>query len=84
LDSLEPHVAITRLAAKTGTLLPKFGDDSPSSLYAAEAALLQSKRIIPLLHVRNSLGLGANVRNWMSDRDGTWHLEDVWLGAEKP
>jgi peptide/nickel transport system substrate-binding protein len=84
LDSLEPHIAITRLAAKTGTPLPKFGDDSPSSLYAAEAALLQSKRIIPLLHVRNSLGLGANVRNWMSDRDGTWHLEDVWLGAEKP
>jgi peptide/nickel transport system substrate-binding protein len=84
LQSLEPRVVLTTLAAKTGIPVPKLGDDSPSSLYAAEAALLQSKRIIPLLHVRNSLGLGANVKNWSADRDGSWHLEDVWLGAEKP
>jgi peptide/nickel transport system substrate-binding protein len=83
LVSLEPGVVLTALAARTGIPVAKFGDDSPSSLYAAEAALLQSKRMIPLLHVHNSLGLGANVRNWTADRDGTWHLEDVWL-AEKP
>jgi peptide/nickel transport system substrate-binding protein len=84
LQSLEPRVVLTMLAAKTGMSVPKFADDSPSSLYAAEAALLQSRRIIPLLHIRNSLGLGAKVKNWSADRDGTWHLEDIWLGAEKP
>ena len=84
LQSVEPHVVLTMLSGKTGMSVLKFADDSPSSLYAAEAALLQSKRIIPLLHIRNSLSLGANVRNWSADRDGTWHLEDVWLGAEKP
>jgi peptide/nickel transport system substrate-binding protein len=84
LQSVVPTVVLTTLAARTGIPVPKLADDSPASLYAAEAALLQSKRMIPLLHVRNSLGLGANVRNWSTDRDGTWHLEDVWLGAEKP
>jgi len=84
LQSLEPRFVLTMLAAKAGMPVPKFADDSSASLYAAEAALLQSRRIIPLLHVRNSLGLGANVKNWTVDRDGTWHPEDVWLGGEKP
>jgi hypothetical protein len=27
-----------------------------------------------------SYALSPNVQDWNQDRDGTWHLEDVWLG----
>ena len=29
-------------------------------------------------------GIGAGVRNWTPMRDGTWHLEDVWMSTERP
>ena len=57
---------------------------SASTAYAAESALLQSQRVIPLLHLRTAIALGANVMGWQEDPDGSWRLQDVWLETGKP
>src|SRR5581483_2601445 len=87
--SANPHVAMTRLAETLGLPQPKFASDSTDDLYAAESSLLQSRRVIPLLHLRTASEVRPNIRDWAQTQDGSWHLEDVWLspekiGAEKP
>ena len=84
LPSLDPQVALSELAGAVGLPQPKFDGDPASSLYAAESALLQSQRVIPLLHVRTSVALGANVMGWQEDPDGSWHGQSVWLETGKP
>jgi hypothetical protein len=84
LVSLDPRVALATLATTLGLPQPKLPSDSVDSLYAAETALLDSQRVIPLLHVRVAAGVGPAVRNWTANPDGVWPLQDVWLGAEKP
>ncbi len=84
LPSLDPQVALSELAGAVGLPQPKFDGDPASSLYAAESALLQSQRVIPLLHVRTSVALGANVMGWQEDPDGSWPGQSVWLETGKP
>jgi ABC-type transport system substrate-binding protein len=84
LASLAPNVALKRLAAGLGLSQPKFANQSAESLYWTEKALLQSQRVIPLLHLRFAFGRNATVKNWTLQRDGSWRLDAVWLGAEKP
>lgn len=84
LASLDAHVALGELGAALGLLRPKFASNSVDDLYAAENALLQAQRVIPLLHLRAACGVSATVRNWSEVRDGNWRLPDVWLAAEKP
>ena len=84
LPSLDAQVALSEVAAILGLPSPRFEGDPAYSLYAAESALLQSRRVIPLLHLRNATALSANVMGWREDPDGAWHLPDVWLEAGKP
>ena len=84
LPSLDARVALSELAASLGLPSPIYDGDSAYSLYAAESALLQSRRVIPLLHLRAATALSANVMGWHEDSDGAWHLPDVWLEAGKP
>lgn len=84
LASLDPNVALKRFATTLGLPQPKFTSQSAESLFWAEKSLLQSQRVIPLLHLRFAYGMSIAVRNWTSERDGSWRLDDVWLGAEKP
>jgi ABC-type transport system substrate-binding protein len=89
LVSLNAHVALTELTKSLGLPPPKFNGNSNSEddLYAAENTLLQSQRVIPLLHLRTASALQASVKNWHEARDGNWSLPDVWLGtpgADKP
>jgi ABC-type transport system substrate-binding protein len=84
LTSLNAPTALTTLAAALGLPQPKFSGNSVYDLYLAEAALLQSQRVIPLLHLRAASALSGTVRNWNGDRAGNWRLQEVWLGTEKP
>jgi peptide/nickel transport system substrate-binding protein len=84
LPSLDARVALSELAISLGLPSPKFEGDPANSLYAAESALLQSQRVIPLLHLKTATALGANVMNWQEDPDGSWRLQNVWLEAGKP
>ena len=90
LPSLDAWVALSELARSLGLPQPKF-DGNPlqqtadaSRTYAAENTLLQSQRVIPLLHLRTAVALGANVMGWREDPDGSWRLQDVWLETGKP
>ncbi len=84
LSSLDARVALSELASSLGLPQPKFDGDPAYSLYAAESALLQSQRVIPLLHLRIATALSANVMGWQEDRDGSWRLPNVWLETGKP
>ncbi len=84
LPSLDARVALSELAAALGLPSPKFEGDPSYSLYAAESALLQSQRVIPLVHLRTATALGRNVMGWQEDPDGSWRLQNVWLEAGKP
>lgn len=83
LPSLDPQVALGELAVRLGLPSPRFDGDPAYSLYAAESALLQSRRVIPLLYVRTTAALNVNVMGWHEDPDGGWHLTDVWLETGK-
>ena len=84
LAAPEPHVALCELFSALGFPQPKFGGDSLEELYAAESSLLQSKRVIPLLHLRSAAAVSEQVKGWSERPDGAWRLADVWLSAEKP
>ena len=90
LPSLDAWVALGEFAGSLGLPQPKFDVDrlqqsaNASTEYAAENALLQSQRVIPLLHLRTAVALSASVMGWQEDPDGSWHLQNVWLETGKP
>ena len=76
------------LAAMVGSLglgddsaaaLKKISGNDPEQSYAAERMLIESGRVIPLVYLPETVGLGAAVHDWMPRRWGAWRLEDVWL-----
>jgi peptide/nickel transport system substrate-binding protein len=84
LVSLNARLALSALALGLGLPQPKAIGSSPEDLYTAENTLLQSQRLIPLLHLREDYGLSAAVKHWSEAPDGSWHLGDVWLMAGRP
>jgi peptide/nickel transport system substrate-binding protein len=84
LPSLDARIALSELAASLGSPTPKFEGDPAHTLYAAESALLQSQRVIPLVHLKTATALGVNVMGWQEDPDGSWRLPNVWLEMGKP
>jgi ABC-type transport system substrate-binding protein len=84
LASLDARIALAAVAATLGVAPPAVNSDAADDLYAAESSLLQSQRVIPLLHLRLAFGMNGTVKNWTHDQDGNWRLEQVWLGSEKP
>jgi hypothetical protein len=84
IASLDRRVALTTLEAAVGVPLSTLSADSAEDFYSAERLLLESRRVIPLLHARVSFGVSGTVRNWSEGPGGGWRLPDVWLGAGKP
>jgi len=82
--SLDPHVGLVQITRSLGLPPPKFLSNSIDGLYHAENAILQSQRVIPLLHLRAAWAVSKTLRNWEGARDGTWPLADVWLAAGRP
>jgi peptide/nickel transport system substrate-binding protein len=83
ITSSDSHLALTELATTLQLALPKFNSNSVGDLYTAEKGLLQSRRVIPLLHLRTAMAVRANVRDFSMLPDGTWPLSNVWLAPEK-
>src|SRR6266853_1550818 len=78
------RIASPDTAVALPLLLDSLGETSgvletPEQAYAAERAPIDAFRVIPLVHVPESYGLGPQVRDWMAPRWGGWRLEDVWL-----
>ncbi len=85
--SLSPRTELDSLfAAYNLTEPPEVNVTSTDheQLYARERSVLQDRRVLPLVMQAESVGLGANVRDWMPARWGEWHLADVWLETPEP
>jgi len=85
----EPRAALAALAAALGladALPPGERPEAsgPEQLYAAERAIVEGFRVIPLAYLPETYGLGPRVRNWTAPRWGGWRLEDVWLETSSP
>jgi ABC-type transport system substrate-binding protein len=74
----DPAMALSELLNSLGETATAL--ETPEEIYAAERALIDAFRVIPLVHVSESYGLSPQVRDWMAPRWGGWRLEDVWLG----
>ena len=68
----------------TGMPSPKLTSGSADDLYQGESGMLQTQRMIPLFQLPASYALNPTVQDLNQDRDGGWHLEDVWLGTDQP
>jgi peptide/nickel transport system substrate-binding protein len=84
LASLDAALALTKLAENLKLPQPKLMSDTSSDLYTAETSLLESKRVIPLLHLKITTAAASPVKNWTAGRDGSWHIQGAWLATEKP
>ena len=82
--STDAWQALSHFAAATGMTQPKMTGNSVEDLYQAESAMLQTQRIVPLLHLPVSYAVSPIVKAFSLDRDGRWQLPDVWLGKDKP
>jgi hypothetical protein len=72
VSSTDPRTALEDLAAALGLALPAGAD-----LFAAEKALLETNRVIPLFHLPAAFRLSGRVRGWRSSEP--WPLADVWV-----
>jgi MarR-like DNA-binding transcriptional regulator SgrR of sgrS sRNA len=84
LTSPDPWVSLTNLAEVCGMPKPKVDGGSAEDLYAAERAMLATRRLIPLFHLPVSYAAAPTLKNWAPRSDGGWDLADAWLGSEKP
>ncbi|HXW93105.1 MAG TPA: ABC transporter substrate-binding protein [Terriglobales bacterium] len=84
LTSLDAQVALSELASSMGLPAPHFLGHSSDDLYHAENAMVQSERVLPLLHLRTAWAVSKTVRNWHDSRDGAWRLPNVWLAPGRP
>jgi ABC-type transport system substrate-binding protein len=82
LASIHGRLALTAVAMNTGLLDPKIGGGSVDDLYRAENAMLQTQKVIPLFQLPASYALSVAVKDWSEDRDGSVHLDNVWLGGK--
>jgi hypothetical protein len=82
--SLDPSRALNAMAATLG--LPEPGRaDSPEALYAAERALLEGFRVIPLIHLPDVYGAAQRVRGGPGVTPlGEWRFENLWLEGGRP
>jgi peptide/nickel transport system substrate-binding protein len=53
--------------------------ETPEQRYAAERAVLDRGRIIPVAFVPEIYAVSAQVKDWMPPKWGGWRLEDLWL-----
>lgn len=84
LPSLNVQTALTGLALALQLPAPSFANTSANDLYSAEKTLLQSHRVIPLIYLRAGVALQPSIRNFSISPDGSWQMNNVWLGPEKP
>ncbi len=84
LESTDAVAELVRLAGLLGVpeRASALNAAKPETLYEAERALLEERRIIPLLYLPDVYGVGPRVRNWdAAQRNGSFrlHLENVWV-----
>ena len=84
IASAEPARALAGIAAALGLPEPARAD-SPEAVYAAERALLDGYRVIPLFHLPDVYGVGPRVKGGPGITPlGEWRFENLWLEGARP
>jgi len=83
-QSVEPIVALEAMSKEIGLASLGVSDASIAAAYKAELALLQSHRVIPLIHKPFIYGVGPAIMNWHAQLDGTWDGSNLWLKPGTP
>ncbi len=89
VPSPQPDRADVRVVRSAATrLMPPDGSDlsTPEALYAAERALIEEFRIVPLVHLPRIYASSPRLRSWNTPgllRHDEWRLEDLWLAPER-
>jgi ABC-type transport system substrate-binding protein len=79
VGSADPGKALAGLAASLGIAAPG-RVDSPELAFAAERALLEGFRVIPLAHLPDVYGVGTRVKGGPGIApSGEWRFENLWL-----
>lgn len=84
LAAADPWVALAEVAALAGSPAMKNKGGTAEDLYSDEQTLLASQRIIPLFHLPAVYVAASTLKNWALRPDGSWMLDDAWLGSGKP
>jgi ABC-type transport system substrate-binding protein len=82
LASLNARIALAGVASATGLPASKLIGNSVDELYQAESGMLQTQRLIALFQLPVSYALSPTLKDWSQERDGSRHLENVWLGSK--
>ena len=83
LASADPWIALTEVASALRMEMPKVNGDTVEDLYSAEQALLAGQRVIPLFHLPAEWASSPALKGWIPGADGSWRLDEVWVGKEK-
>lgn len=83
LASTDPWSAVQIALAEIGLPPMESKGHSIEDLYAAETAVLATRRIVPLLHLSVSYASASSLKNWSLRADGSWNLADAWLESAK-
>jgi peptide/nickel transport system substrate-binding protein len=76
--SPDPWIALAGVANLAGLTAGK-NRDGVEELYASEAALLATRRVIPLFHLPVSYASASSLKNWALRPDGSWDVADARL-----
>ncbi len=84
VPSMEAARSLAALAAAFGLPEPPRAD-TPESLYAAERAMLDGFRVIPLVHLPDVYGVSGRVKGGPGITPlGEWRFGDLWIEAPLP
>jgi len=84
IGSLDAALALAGMAASLGLPEPMRAG-SPDALYAAERALLEGFRVIPLFHLPDVYGVNPRVKGRPGITPlGEWRFENLWVEGGRP
>jgi peptide/nickel transport system substrate-binding protein len=84
LCSPDPAVALIELSRALSLPPPRITDSSIDAIYEAELALLQTRRIVPIVHVPVAYLTGTSLKDLRTQPDGTWDTNSLWLKQGNP
>ncbi len=84
ISSSDPALALAGIAVSLGLPEPPRAA-SPEALYAAERALLEGFRVIPLFHLPDAYGVNPRVKGRPGITPlGEWRFENLWVEGGRP
>jgi ABC-type transport system substrate-binding protein len=84
ITSSDPALALTGVASALGLPQPP-RTDSLEALFAAERALLEGFRVVPLFHLPDTYEVGPRVKGAPGITPlGEWRFENLWVEGGRP